>query len=43
MLLQYSCIDGFYIEVMKDFDINETNGGKVVVCTIAMLAIGDRR
>ena len=41
MLPQCSCIQGFYLVVMKGLDIIETNGGKVVIDPIAILAIGD--
>ena len=38
---QCSCIQEFYIVVMKGLDINETNGGKVAIGPIAILAIGE--
>ena len=41
MLPQCSCIQGFYIVATKGLDINETNGGKVVIDPIAILAIGE--
>ena len=40
MLPQCSCIQGFYIVATKGLDINETNGGKVAIGPIAILAIG---
>ena len=41
MLPQCSCIQGFYIVATKGLDINETNGGKVAIGPIAILAIGE--
>jgi hypothetical protein len=41
MLPQCSCIQGFYIVMTKGLDINETNGGKVVIGPNAILAIGE--
>jgi hypothetical protein len=38
---QFSCICRFYIVAMKGFNISETNGGKVVISPIAILAIGE--
>ena len=38
---QCSCIQEFYIVVTKGLDINETNGGKVAIGRIAILAIGE--
>ena len=41
MLPQCSCIQGFYIVTTKGLEINETNGGKVVIGPITILAIGE--
>ena len=41
MLPQCSCIQEFYIVKTKGLDINETNGGKVAIGPIAILAIGE--
>ncbi len=41
MLPQCSCIQGFYLVAMKVFDMIETNGGKVAIGPIAILAIGE--
>ena len=41
MLPQCSCIQGFYLVTMKGLDIIETNGGKVAIGPIAILAIGE--
>ena len=41
MLPQCSCIQGFYLVAMKGLDIIETNGGKVAIGPIAILAIGE--
>ncbi len=38
---QCSCIREFYIVATKGLDINETNGGKVVIGPIRILAIGE--
>ena len=43
MLPQCSCIQGFYLVAMKGLDIIETNGGKVAIGPIAILAIGEVR
>ena len=40
---QCSCIQGFYLVVMKGLDIIETNGGKVAIGPIVILAIGEVR
>ena len=41
MLPQCSCIQGFYLVAMKGLDIIKTNGGKVAIGPIAILAIGE--
>ena len=41
MLPQCSCIQGFYLVAMKGLDIIETNGGKVAIGPIVILAIGE--
>ena len=38
---QCSCIQEFYIVAMKGLDINETNGAKVEIGSIAILANGE--
>ena len=43
MLPQCSCIQGFYLVAMKVFDMIETNGGKVAIGPIAILAIGEEQ